>query len=121
GLTDHEAPAILKAAREAGALWAGRTLIRLPWAVAPLFEKWLGAHFPDTKEKVLHRIREIRGGKLYDSHFGVRHRGQVRYAEHLADLFHVARRQAGYPESVPELSTKHFRKAGGPQLTLGFD
>jgi DNA repair photolyase len=120
GLTDHEMPAILKAAREAGALWAGRVILRLPWAVAPLFQKWLEAHVPESKEKILHRIREMRGGKLYDSRFGIRGRGEGRYAEHLAQLFAVARRQAGYPDHSPSLSTAHFRRPGGPQLHFSF-
>ncbi len=116
GLTDHEMPAILKAAREAGALWAGRVVLRLPWAVAPLFEKWLEVHMPDTKAKILHRIREVRGGKLYDSAWGVRGRGEGKYADHLADLFHVARRKAGYPEHHRRMTTEHFRRPSGPQL-----
>ena len=118
GLTDYEIPAILKAGREAGAQWAGRVMLRLPWAVAPLFEKWLEVHFPEAKEKVLHRIREMRGGKLYDARFGVRGRGEGRYAEHIARLFQVARDKAGYPKDYRELSTAHFRRPAGPQLEL---
>jgi DNA repair photolyase len=116
GLTDHEMPAILKAAREAGARWAGRVIVRLPWAVAPLFERWLEAHMPDAKEKILNRIREVRGGKLYDSRWGLRGRGEGRYADHIADLFKVARRKAGYPVDHTPLSTAHFRHPAGPQL-----
>jgi len=118
GLTDHEMPAILKAARQAGALWAGRVIVRLPWAVAPLFEKWLEAHMPGSKDKILNRIREMRGGKLYDARFGVRGRGEGRYAEHLADLFKIARRKAGYPAHSPELSIAYFRRPDGPQLSF---
>ena len=118
GLTDHEIPAILTAARRAGALWAGRAIVRLPWAVAPLFQKWLEAHMPASKGKILHRIREMRGGKLYDSRFGFRGRGEGRYAEHLANLFTVARRHAGYPDHPPSLSTAHFRRADDPQLNF---
>jgi len=120
GLTDHEMPAILKAAREAGARWAGRVIVRLPWAVAPLFERWLQAHMPDAKEKILHRIREVRGGKLYDSRWGVRGRGEGPYAEHLADLFNVGRRKAGFSDDHTPISTAHFRRSSpppaGPQL-----
>jgi DNA repair photolyase len=58
-LTDHEVPAILKAAREAGAISANFTVVRLPYANAPLFEKWLETHFPDRKEKVLNRIKAM--------------------------------------------------------------
>src|SRR6185503_13840138 len=56
GLTDHEMPAILMAAAEAGARSAGYVVLRLPFGVAPLFEDWLTRHVPDKKEKVLGRI-----------------------------------------------------------------
>ncbi|MDQ3198135.1 MAG: PA0069 family radical SAM protein, partial [Verrucomicrobiota bacterium] len=62
GLNDHEVPTILQAAAEAGAQWAGYTVVRLPDAVAPLFERWLEEHFPERKEKILGRIRHLRGG-----------------------------------------------------------
>ena len=61
GLTDHELPAILQAVANAGATFAGYTPLRLPGAVAPLFEQWLIHHFPDRKDKILNRIRSIRG------------------------------------------------------------
>ncbi len=121
GLTDHEIPAILQDCRDAGARWAGRVMLRLPGSVAPLFEKWLDAHLPDSKEKILHRIREVRGGKLYDSRFGTRGRGEGEYADHMADLFKVARRKAGYPDERMSLSTAHFRRPGGPQLDLALE
>ena len=66
GITDHEVPAILAACGKAGAQFAGYVVLRLPWAVAPIFERWLEEHFPERKEKVLGRIRSMRGGKLYD-------------------------------------------------------
>src|SRR5947207_11081387 len=61
GLTDHEVPRILEVCAKAGAQFAGYTIVRLPWAVAPLFEHWLEEHFPDRKDKVLGRIRHLRG------------------------------------------------------------
>src|SRR5262249_1545559 len=64
GLTDHEVPKILDASAKAGAQFAAYTIVRLPWAVAPLFEHWLEEHFPDRKEKVLGRIRDMRGNQL---------------------------------------------------------
>jgi DNA repair photolyase len=69
GLTDHEIPSIISAAVKAGARFAGHVILRLPYAVAPLFEQWLTRHFPEKKEKVLNRIRAIRGGKLNDPRF----------------------------------------------------
>src|SRR5205807_4843672 len=65
-ITDHEMPKILKAVADAGGTTAGFVVLRLPWAVAPLFEKWLEEHYPDRKEKVMNRVRELREGKHYD-------------------------------------------------------
>jgi len=118
GLTDHEIPSVLKAAAEAGAISAGHVTLRLPHAVAPLFEQWLQTHFPDRKEKVLNRLRTMRGGKLYDSQFGKRMRGEGIFAEQIDQMFDVARRRAGISNNGPELSVAHFRRAGGQQLEM---
>lgn len=119
GLTDHELPAILKAAHDAGATSAGFTVVRLPYANASLFEKWLETHFPDRKEKVLNRIRAMRGGKLYHSQWGTRMRGEGIFAEQIEAMFDVARRKAGFKdERNYALSTASFRRPDGPQLTL---
>ena len=69
GLTDHEIPAILTAVAKAGARAAGYVPLRLPYGVAPLFEEWLTLHRPLQKEKILNRIRDIRGGRLNDPNF----------------------------------------------------
>ena len=118
GLTDHEMPAILKAAHEAGATAAGFTVVRLPYANAPLFEKWLETHFPDRKEKVLNRIKAMRGGKLYHSQWGTRMRGEGIFAEQIEQMFEVARRKAGFTDRFSDLSTASFRRGGGMQLSL---
>jgi len=118
GLTDHEIPSVLKAAAEAGAKSAGHVTLRLPHAVAPLFEQWLQSHFPDRKEKVLNRLRAMRGGKLYDSQFGKRMRGDGIFADQIDQIFDAARRRAGISNDGPELSVAHFRRAGGKQLEM---
>ncbi|MDB4951012.1 MAG: Radical [Gemmatimonadetes bacterium] len=118
GLTDHEMPRILQAAADAGARYATYVMLRLPYAVAGLFEAWLGSHFPDRKDKVLHRIRSMRGGKLYHSTFGERGRGEGFFADQTASLFHVAVRKAGLLESAPPLSTEAFFRPG-PREQLG--
>lgn len=109
GLTDHEMPALCAAAAEAGARDIGFIPLRLPLVVAPLFVKWLERHFPGSKEKVLGRIRSIRGGKLNDARFGSRMRGEGFYAEQMAQLFRMAKRKAGFAGSGVELSTAAFR------------
>jgi DNA repair photolyase len=118
GLTDHEAPKILQAARDAGATSAGFTVIRLPHANAPLFEQWLQTHFPDRKEKVLNRLKAMRGGKLYDAEWGKRFGGEGIFAEQIAKIFEVARRRAGFNNDFEELSISAFRRPGGTQLAL---
>src|SRR3954470_24196015 len=98
GITDHEVPKIVEACGEAGAGFAGYVILRLPWAVAPLFERWLDEHFPDRKEKVLGRIRSMRGDKLYDSRWRKRQLGEGVFAEQIGAMFEVACRRAGLNE-----------------------
>jgi DNA repair photolyase len=119
GLTDHELPAILKTAASAGATFAGYTPLRLPGAVAPLFEQWLVHHFPDRKEKILNRIRSIRGGKLNDANFNTRMVGQGEFADGIANLFAVGCRKAGIIGGVARTSTEYFRVPVGPGGQMG--
>ena len=109
-ITDHEIPRILEAAAAAGARAAGYTVMRLPGAVAGLFEAWLERHFPDRREKVLHRIRELRGGRLNDPRFGSRMRGEGIFAQQIRSLFETARHRHGLDQALPELSTAAFRR-----------
>ncbi|HYR41434.1 MAG TPA: PA0069 family radical SAM protein [Terriglobia bacterium] len=118
GLTDHELPAILSAVAKAGAVAAGYVPLRLPYGVAPLFDEWLTLHRPLQKQKILNRIRDIRGGRLNDPNFGSRLRGSGPYAEHISELFEVSCRKAGLNSSRPALSAKAFRRPGPSQMTL---
>jgi DNA repair photolyase len=118
GLTDHEVPAILEAAASAGASFAGLILLRLPHGVKDLFAGWLDQHAPDRKDKVLNRIREMRGGDLYRADYATRGRGQGPWAEQLHALFTVAARRHGLGRA-PTLSSASFRPPGPPgQLDL---
>src|SRR5437667_6780605 len=99
GSTDHEVPKILESCARAGAQFAGYTIVRLPWAVAPLFEHWLKEHFPARKEKILGRIRDLRGnGKLNNSKWHMRMTGEGIFAEQIASLFEIGCRRAGIGE-----------------------
>jgi DNA repair photolyase len=110
GLTDHEVPRIVEACAAAGAQFAGYTIVRLPWAIAPLFEHWLDEHFPGKKAKVLERIRHIRGGKkLNDARWGTRTKGEGIFAEQIRSMFEVSCRRFGIGDR-PELSTAAFRR-----------
>jgi DNA repair photolyase len=118
GLTDHEMLSIVERATDAGAQYAGYTVVRLPYAVKDLFEKWLDVHAPGKKEKVLNRIRAMRDGKLNDPNFGSRMTGHGIFAEQIDKTFEVACRKAGILGRRPHLSTEAFRRPAGPQLEL---
>jgi DNA repair photolyase len=118
GLNDHEMLNIFTAAANAGARDAGFTPLRLPGAVAGIFAQWLDIHAPDKKEKILNRVREMRGGKLNDPRFGARMRGAGFYAEQMAAMYKVAWKAAGFATQPPiELSAAGFR-APRQQLQL---
>jgi DNA repair photolyase len=110
GINDHEIPAIVAACAKTGAQFAGHVLLRLPWAVAPLFERWLEEHFPERKAKVLAQIRDTRGGeKLYDARWRKRQTGEGIFADQIATMFEVSCRRAGLGDR-PKLSTAAFRR-----------
>ena len=73
---------------------------------------------PSKKERVLARIRELRGGKLYDATFGARMRGEGIFAEQTKQLFEVSARRAGLNRTEVKLSTAHFRRPSGVQLDM---
>jgi len=117
GLTDEEIPAIVKVAVEAGARFAASAPVRLPHGVKDLFVQWLETHFPNRKDKVLHRIQSVRGGKLNDPNFHTRMQGEGEWARQIRELFRLAAMKYGLPQSWPALSTASFRRPT-PQLPL---
>jgi len=107
-LTDGEMETILAQARTAGARAAGYVLLRLPHELKEMFESWLQVHRPDMAQHVLSRLRDTRGGQLYESGFGARMRGRGEYAELLAKRFEIAERRLGFGE-LPPLDASPFR------------
>jgi DNA repair photolyase len=120
GLNDAEIPRILEAAARAGAQSASWVLLRLPKPVDELFDRWLAEHFPERRERVLARIRDTRRGRISDSRFGHRQRGQGEYAGQIAALFTVAARKHGLDQGLPPLETAAFRRPprAGDQMRL---
>jgi DNA repair photolyase len=102
GLSDSDMPRILEAAKAAGAKRAGYTFLRLPGSVAKVFEERLREKLPLRADRVLARVREARGGKLYDPRFGVRGTGEGHYAETIRALFEQTTRRLGLNESWNE-------------------
>jgi len=116
GLNDEEIPRVLAAAREAGATRAHWLLLRLPGPVKDVFEERLRAGIPERAERVIHRIRETRDGKLYDARFGVRGRGEGEIARSIASLFEAAASRLGF--ETGERSTPAPFRRPRPQLDL---
>jgi DNA repair photolyase len=86
-VTEPEIEKILEAARDAGAIGAHYVVLRLPWEVNPLFQEWLQAHFPERAQRVMNRVREMRGGKDYDSDFSKRMHGEGVWADLIRQRF----------------------------------
>ena len=110
GLNDTEIPAILGAAREAGAQHAAFTMLRLPLTVAPVFQEWLQREQPGRAEKIESRIRAMRGGRLNNARFGDRMRGSGAMADQIAGLFRLVARQHGLDQGLPPYDCTRFRR-----------
>ena len=118
GLNDEELPSIMKAAAEAGATGAAYILLRLPGAVDTLFLEWLRREHPLRYDRVVSRIRAMRGGELTDGRFHSRQRGEGAWADTLSRLAHLTRERLGLAVEAPDLETRHFRRRLPQQATL---
>lgn len=119
GLNDEDLAHVLTAASAAGARRAGIVLLRLPGSVKEVFESRLRATLPLRADRVLHRIRETRGGKLYDSRFGMRGRGEGLYAQTIQSLFETTARRLGLNSGFFDDPPSTFRRpCDDRQLTL---
>jgi DNA repair photolyase len=122
-ITDHEMEAILEGAAAGGARWAGYTVVRLPYEIKDLFRDWLTEHFPDRAAHVMSLIRDMRGGRDYDSTFGERMKGTGPIAELLRNRFKIACKRLGLNSGSREMPdrTQLFRPpvTEGAQLSLG--
>ncbi|HYE01623.1 MAG TPA: PA0069 family radical SAM protein [Phycisphaerales bacterium] len=109
GLTDHEMPAILEAAADAGAVGAGYVLLRLPHQDKDLFVDWLGRQFPERAGKVTSKLRQMRGGKLYNAKWFERGRGAGPLARQLETTFDLFAKRYGLTEAWHEEKASPFR------------
>jgi DNA repair photolyase len=94
-ITEPDIERLLEAVAQAGAVSAHYTVLRLPWEVSPLFQQWLEAHFPERAKRVMNRVREMRGGKDYESDFGTRMVGEGVWAELIRQRFQIAKARLG--------------------------
>jgi DNA repair photolyase len=113
-INEPEIERILEAAANAGAGTAFGIVLRLPWEVNPLFQRWLDQHFPDRAARVMARIRDMRGGKDYDSAFTTRMRGEGVWAQLIAQRLAQAKRRFGLDDDRRVLDVGQFRKPTMP-------
>lgn len=118
GLNDHEIPAIMEAAADCGASFASGTILRLPYSVKDIFSSWLDQHFPNRKDLILSRIREIRGGAVNDSRFGSRMTGTGPLAKQIQQFIAVSKRRSGLESPRKFLNDKAFIRRLPGQLEL---
>jgi DNA repair photolyase len=115
-VTEQDMERVLEACAEAGATSASYIVLRLPWEVAPLFKGWLEAHFPDRAERVMNRVRDMRGGKDYDASFSTRMKGEGLWADLLKQRFANAVRRLGLnARNHGILDMSHFKRAELPK------
>lgn len=110
GLNSSETPAIIKAAADCGALYAGYTIVRLNGAVGEIFSDWVKKSFPDAAEKILNQIKSAHGGQLNDSRFGIRLHGEGEIADAISQLFHSSVKKYLSGRSAYELNFTAFRR-----------
>jgi DNA repair photolyase len=119
-LNDEELENVLTAAKDAGALSAGYVLLRLPLEIKDLFREWLETNFPDRAKHVMSLVRQMRGGKDYDSTWHTRMRGTGPYAALIARRFHIAVKRIGLNRESHPLVLNKFKRPPqlGEQLAL---
>ena len=118
GLNSHEVFDIARAAAESGALKAGYTMARLNGLISEIFLDWLDHHYPERAEKVASLIKQTHGGRLNDSDFGRRMRGEGAVAEQVKNMVHLARKRFFKGRKVPEYNTRDFVRAPRGQMSL---
>jgi DNA repair photolyase len=99
---------VLQAAREAGAQTAFYTVLRLPWEINALFQEWLQLHYPQRADRVMARVRDMRGGKDYDSAWGQRMKGDGLWADLLRQRFEKTCAKLGLNRVRHELDLTQF-------------
>ena len=116
GLNDHEISKIIKRAAENGAVSAGHNVVRLNGSVRALFKDWLVKNFPDRANKVWNLITTMHGGKVNDTEWGRRMKGEGNISEAIRQMVEISKKKYLSGRSLPELDTQKFRKRGNYTL-----
>lgn len=115
-LNSNDIAKIIHLAADAGALSAGYTVVRLNGSIKEIFTDWLHINFPDREEKVLHQIEELHGGKVTDSAWGRRMKGEGPIAAMIQQVFKVSVKKHLKGRTMPEFDISAFRHTGQTRL-----
>jgi DNA repair photolyase len=119
GLNDHEMDAVLERAAEAGAVGAGYVALRLPLEIKDLFREWLQTDHPDRAARVMSLVRQMRGGRDYDSQWGSRMTGQGPLADLMSQRFAAAKKRYGLHQRWTPLDLSQFKVPPKPGDQMG--
>lgn len=118
GLTDHEIPKIIEQSVNSGASGAGYVMLRLPHGVKELFSDWINNHYPDRKNKIIHRIESVRNGKLNSTEFFNRMKGEGVFADQIKNMFNLSCKKAGISKNNFNFNCTQFRRPTENQLEM---
>lgn len=118
GLNDHEILAMAEAAAEAGAVSMASTIVRLNGDVADIFQDWVRRTLPDRADRILNRIRDCHGGRLNDSRFGTRMRGEGKIAEIIQQQLLLAKARFFSEREKTGYNLELHEKFKRPQMRL---
>lgn len=118
GLNSHEILPLVKEVADRGALKVGYTMVRLNGQIADIFEEWIRENYPDRAGKVLLQVANTHGGKLKDSRFGTRMKGEGNYASMVKRTMEIARERYLPGRDIPQSDNSFFRRPQKGQLDL---
>ncbi len=117
-INSHEILPLAKSVSEAGALSIAHTIVRLNGAIGEIFTDWIRKTLPDRADKVLHQIENCHGGKLNESRYGIRMRGEGQIAKQINDLVALARLKYFKDKTMPRLNTELHEQYKVGQMKL---
>lgn len=118
GINDHEIPKLLETVSKAGARRATYIMVRLNGPLQPIFENWVRLHYPDRADKVLNQIADLHGGKMNDSRFKTRMKGEGNFAEQIRRLFLIHHNMYFKKEASKPMDVSQFRRIRKGQIPL---
>jgi DNA repair photolyase len=117
-INDTEVFDIAEKSAEAGARSFNYTMVRLNGDVSEIFKDWLMKNYPERYDRVIHQIENSHGGKVSDSRFGTRMRGEGNVADIINQQVRLAKEKFFKDKHTPAYNTTLYELYKDRQLTL---